>query len=315
MVGTRILSAILLSVVVMMAGATQVHAASAPEERMIRANDVAFRTLRWNGTNGKTVLLLHGFPQNADTWRPVGDALADQGYTVLAFDQRGADVASLSKDPKDYTFDQFVSDALAVADASGVDKFHVVGFGWGGAMTWMIAARHPERVLSLTTLRYPHPAAFVEAMRDDPAQREAWQKVASQIDPQNVSQRAVTMLANHAADLRKFLSTSGLPDAFVDLYVKRLSQDGVLFGGLSWAQAFKPDEFLAVPDVRVPALYIWSDGPGVSRQALEASRRHALGGLDVVELDGVGHFMLETSPQRVAPVIVDFVKKVDARHP
>ncbi|QTH23907.1 alpha/beta hydrolase [Rhizorhabdus wittichii] len=286
-------------------------AVAAPTVETIDARDMHWRVLRWGPRDGVGVLLLHGFPQDADSWRPVASTLAAAGYNVVAFDQRGASAATLSR-PGDYVFDNFMADALAVADATGLRRFHVVGFGWGGAMAWMLAAYHPDRVRSMTTLRYPHPAAFVDGIEHDPEQRASWEAVRKEIGPDNIDKRAAALLADDAIGLRAFLRKSGLPEDATDRYVARLSQPGVLVGGLSWGTALVPAQFAAVPPVRVPALFVWSKGPAVSESTVQASARYAKGRYRVVELQDVGHFMIETAPQTVAAPILDFLRETDA---
>jgi len=60
-----------------------------------------------------------------------------------------------------YRIGHLVSDALAVA---GPNPFHVVGHDWGGVVAWHLAAKHPERIRSLTALSVPHPIAFATAL-------------------------------------------------------------------------------------------------------------------------------------------------------
>lgn len=50
-----------------------------------------------------------------------------------------------------------VADAVAVLDALEVRSAHVVGHDWGAAVAWQLAARHPERVRTLTAVSVPHP--------------------------------------------------------------------------------------------------------------------------------------------------------------
>src|SRR5262245_28346611 len=122
--------------------------------------------------DGPLVLLLHGFPQTRHSWREQVPALAAAGYRAIAPDQRGyspgvrPDVADLSA----YAVDRLVADVLSLAEAAGRGapaRFHLVGHDWGGHVGWLVAARYPERLASLTVLSRPHPAAFRRAWQDD----------------------------------------------------------------------------------------------------------------------------------------------------
>jgi pimeloyl-ACP methyl ester carboxylesterase len=55
-------------------------------------------------------------------------------------------------------------------DGCAAPRFHLVGHDWGGQLAWLIAARNPDRVATLTMLSRPHPAAFARALAEDPEQ-------------------------------------------------------------------------------------------------------------------------------------------------
>jgi pimeloyl-ACP methyl ester carboxylesterase len=103
---------------------------------------------------GQPVLLLHGFPQTSHCWRLIAPQL--QGFRVLQLDQRGYSPGARPGDAEAYRLPQMVGDALAVLDAVGVEKAHVVGISMGGLMAQELAISHPERVQSLV-LMATHP--------------------------------------------------------------------------------------------------------------------------------------------------------------
>jgi len=61
---------------------------------------------------------------------------------------------------------RLLGDALDIVAAAGHggSRFHLVGHDWGGSLSWIIAARHPERLRSLSMLSRPHPASFLRAL-------------------------------------------------------------------------------------------------------------------------------------------------------
>jgi pimeloyl-ACP methyl ester carboxylesterase len=99
---------------------------------------------------GEPVLLLHGLAASSATnWRLPGitRALTDAGFRVIAPDQRGH---GRSDAPGDGSYGPvMVDDALAVLDALGVQKAHVVGYSMGGLVGLRLAALAPTRVRSL----------------------------------------------------------------------------------------------------------------------------------------------------------------------
>src|SRR4051794_35174629 len=89
------------------------------------------------GTAGKPcVLLLHGFPELAYSWRKVMPALADSGYYVIAPDQRGYGEttgwdARYDDDLASYRMLNIVEDAVALLSRLGIGEAHVVGHDFG----------------------------------------------------------------------------------------------------------------------------------------------------------------------------------------
>ena len=119
---------------------------------------------------GPPVLLLHGFPETRHMWRDQLRALAAAGFRAVAPDQRGYSAGARPLAVEAYASDRLTSDALALMDACGAQRIHLVGHDWGGQLAWLIAAKNADRVATLTKLSRPHPAAFARAMAEDPEQ-------------------------------------------------------------------------------------------------------------------------------------------------
>lgn len=101
---------------------------------------------RVDGT-GQPVLLLHGVGSHLDAWDGVVAALKHR-WQFIRFDQRGHGESDKPAGP--YSLDDFSGDAMGVADALGLARFHLVGFSLGGLIAQAVALRCPERLLSLT---------------------------------------------------------------------------------------------------------------------------------------------------------------------
>ena len=86
--------------------------------------------------------------------------LGDEGYRAVAPDQRGYSAGARPLHVADYGLDHLVADVLALADAMEMDTFDLVGHDWGGMVSWVAAARHPDRVRSLSVVSTPHPLAL-----------------------------------------------------------------------------------------------------------------------------------------------------------
>ena len=93
------------------------------------------------------VLLIQGLGAEKNSWNLQRAALALR-YRTVAFDNRGA--GRSDKPSGIYDLEQMADDAVAVLDAAGVETAHVVGLSMGGAISQILALKHPSRVRSLT---------------------------------------------------------------------------------------------------------------------------------------------------------------------
>ncbi len=126
-------------------------------------------------SDGPAVVLLHGWPQDRTSWHRVAPGLVDAGMRVLAPDLRGYSPGAAPPHHHDYAIEVLVEDVTALLDAAGVERAHVVGHDWGGALAWAVAARRPERVASLTVLSTPSPSGMAHGVRHgDQLRRSAY---------------------------------------------------------------------------------------------------------------------------------------------
>jgi pimeloyl-ACP methyl ester carboxylesterase len=271
----------------------------------VRHDDVLLPVRDEGPRGGEVVLLLHGFPQDGSCWDEVVPLLHAAGLRTLAPDQRGYATTARPDATSAYDIDALVGDALAVLDASGPATAHVVGHDWGGALAWHLAARHPDRVASVTVLSTPHPAALAEAMVRSTQPLMSWYTVAVQapVLPEVVLARTLPLL----------LRRSGLPQEHAERYAARLSEPADLRGPLGWYRAaarrmLRPGRGTDPGTVDVPTTYVWGrHDPALGRSAAERTRRHVRGPYLFVELDE-GHWLPECRPAEVAEAVLDRVR-------
>lgn len=143
----------------------------APVEHLeIQVGPHTYDALACGPADGEFVLLLHGWPEFADSWSAVLPALGAAGYRAVAVDQRGYSPRARPPRIADYAVPELVADALAFADSQGAGRFHLVSHDWGGMVAWALAYAHPERLKSLTVLATPHPDALNRAAAEDSVQ-------------------------------------------------------------------------------------------------------------------------------------------------
>lgn len=258
------------------------------------------------GGSGEVVILLHGFPQSKQAWSLVGPRLAAEGYRVVAPNQRGYSPGARPPGRRNYAFAELVDDVLALADAAAAERFHLVGHDWGGAISWALAARHPERVTTLTSLSMPHPKAYRRAMVGSDQALRAWYILFYQLPW--LPEATLTGRVLDGA-VRRTLTRSGLPPWRVDQYLG-LMGTGAAKPAVDWYRALPllpPGTF---SPVSVPTLYVWgTDDPWLGRRAAELSASYARGPYRFEVLDGEGHWLPEQAPERVTSLILDHLTR------
>ncbi len=100
-------------------------------------------------TDPQTIVFHHGIAACVDLWAAWVPVLASR-YRLVRFDMRGFGQSSVP--PRDYrwSFEGLVADLFAVADAAGVDRFHLVGESIGGTAAMAAALQAPARIRTLT---------------------------------------------------------------------------------------------------------------------------------------------------------------------
>lgn len=95
----------------------------------------------------QTILLLMGLGANGRAWAPMVRRLLRAGFDVLTLDNRGCGRSATRLRP--WTTSMMAEDAVAVLDAAGVERAHILGASLGGMIAQELALRHPERVRTL----------------------------------------------------------------------------------------------------------------------------------------------------------------------
>jgi pimeloyl-ACP methyl ester carboxylesterase len=246
--------------------------------------------------DGEAVVLLHGFPQDGSSFADVVPLLHASGLRTLVPTQRGYRPQARPPHRRDYRTEETARDVVALLDAAGLAQAHVVGHDWGGAQAWAVGAWHPERVLSLTVLSTPHPAAMAGALVTGGQALRSWYMGLFQLPlvPELLVSRS----------LRGTLAGSGLPPAHVERYSRAMAEPGALTGALNWYRGLPFSTRPPVGPVEVPTTYVWGRHDfALGRAAAEATERHVRGPYRFVELDA-GHWLPEVCPEEVADAVL-----------
>ena len=136
-------------------------------ETRVTAADLAdlSLTVHRNG-QGPAVVLLHGFPEIAYSWRHQIPALAEAGYRVLAPDQRGYGWSDQPEGIESYAMTELVGDVIALLDHDGIEDAVIVGHDWGAMIAPWVGLFRPDRVRGIALLSVPYTPRGEHSMID-----------------------------------------------------------------------------------------------------------------------------------------------------
>jgi len=244
------------------------------------------------------VLMLHGFPQDLSSWDELAAGLHQAGYRTLRPNLRGYSPGARPTDIDAYRMRCLVDDALGLLDALSVERCHVIGHDWGGALAWAMASEAPDRVQTLTVLSTPYPSAMTQvALRSDQGLR-SWYMAAFQLP--TLPER---LLAPSGKAWRGLMR--GLPTLAQARYSRRASEPGALSGMLAWYRAMGREmrnPSMGWHRIRVPTLYCWgARDPALGAAAARATRNYVAGPYTFVVLPDQGHWLPERAADRILP--------------
>jgi pimeloyl-ACP methyl ester carboxylesterase len=244
---------------------------------------------------GETVLLLHGVPDSIALWRRVVPRLVAAGYRTVAIDQRGFGESEMPKGKRNYKLELLADDAVDVLDSLGVRTAHVVGHDWGSSVAWLLAGRHPDRFLSLTTLSLGHTRAYAAAGTEQ--LKRAWYILLVLIP-------WVGEWLVRARGWRLLRRMTNHPEA--DRWIRDLSRPGRLTACVNWyrANALSPTDH---PNVKIPVLGVWSDGDFALTEAqMTGSEKFVDGSWRYQRIEGSSHWLPLDASEQLSELLLEF---------
>ncbi|MFI5283701.1 MAG: alpha/beta fold hydrolase [Candidatus Dormibacterales bacterium] len=284
-------------------------------QHMVQANGLRFRTVVDGPADGELFLLLHGFPEGAESWSSQLEELSKAGFLAVAPDMRGYGLSEAPEPADQYTIAHLVEDVAGVIKSFGRSEAHVAGHDWGAIVAWFFASRHPSMVKTLTALSVGHPAAIAAASREDEDQRARSAYVGLFLQ----EGKAEHVLADDGyRRLKAMFSLGPNPDAVpgnvIAHFVESLSRPGRLTAALNYYRANLSaggGAWAALAgDVKVtaPTVLLWGDeDPALGRRAVEETPRHMSGPYRLVVLPGAGHWLQFERPDEVSRSLIGVV--------
>lgn len=248
-----------------------------------------------------TVVLLHGFPQTAHSWRNVTPILNAHGYHTIVPDQRGYSPGARPKGRAAYRLSNLVDDAAALIRQLGAGPVHVVGHDWGAAVAWGLGAAHPELIRTLTTVSVPHPGAFLKSMLMSDQAVKSWYMAAFQ--PPLVPELLIGRVPG-VIDL--LLSRSGMDDEQIADVHRLVIDTGALPGALNWYRAMwmSPPPDLA-RRVAVPTTHVYGAGDSaLAMRGAELAADYVIVDFELKVLEDAGHWIPEQHAAELADIVL-----------
>jgi epoxide hydrolase 4 len=274
-----------------------------PDELELQANGLRFHALTAGPTDAPLVLLLHGFPELARSWRHQLPVLEQAGYRAVAPDLRGYGETE-RRGP--YGLRTLAADVASLVRALGHDRAAVVGHDWGGAAAWIAAARHPDAVERLAVLNSPHPHVLARELVRNPRQlRRSTYLLAYQLPwwPERVLTRdgahAIGRILVGGSHVR-----SAWPETEIERYQEAFLRPGAAAAALAWYRAAFRRPLVRVPRIAAPTLVLWGVHDRFLGEELIAPDRLARvlapGNVpEVRRIEDAGHFVQNEAPGRV----------------
>ena len=269
---------------------------------------------------GEPIILLHGFPESHRTWRAVAPELA-RDFRVIAPDQRGFAGSDKPEGVDAYRTDRILADLTALADALGLDRFTLVGHDWGGAVAWLAALRHPDRIARLVIVNAPHPLVFQKSLIDDPAQRAASQYITAFRDP--LIEQGIAAMGFDLFFRKTFgghADLAAVPEEERRAYLDQWAQPGALTAMLNWYRASdivvpEPGEAATVPAwtqapfprITMPTLVVWALRDKALLPVQLEGLHYLVDDLRIVTVAEAGHFVPWERPEPVIAALRDFI--------
>lgn len=201
----------------------------------VKANGISLEVERYGDPTNPPLLLIMGLGAQLTLW-PIElvEALVARGYHVIRYDNRDIGLSTKFTEhgvpnvrkvvlmrlfglrPKlPYRLTDMAADAVALLDALGIAKAHIVGASMGGMIAQLVAATYPERTLSLTSIM-----STTGNRRVPPARPEAF-KALTNPPPANAT---LADMIPHVTRIARAIGSPAYPTP-EDRLVERITRD------------------------------------------------------------------------------------------
>ncbi len=305
-----------------------------PTPTMVQVNGVELEVFEAGRENeGRPIVLCHGWPGHAFSWRHQVPALVEAGYHVIVPNQRGYGNSSRPSDEGAYDIAHLAGDLVALLDHYGYDSATFAGHDWGAMVVWWSTLLHPERVDGVIALSMAYMARgeqpWVEAMESmlgsdfyfvdfnrQPGVADAVLDTNTRRFLRNLYRKNVPPAAPEPGNAMANLALAETPlgdpimsDADLSVLVSAFESSGFA-GSINWYRNVDRNWHLLAevdPIVEQPALMVYGARDLVARNERITE---FVPGVTEVELD-CGHWIMEELPAETNRVMLEWLEQRD----
>lgn len=242
----------------------------------------------------ETVLMLHGNAESGAAWYAWVPHLARR-YRVVRPDMRG--FGRSTPMPRDFpwTLDRICDDFIGLMDALSVKRFHLVAAKIGGTIARYFAARHAERVQTLTVVGTPPPKRGVGPRPE----------LAAEFEQKGIEHWARRTMGGRLG--------SRFPAAGAEWWIKFMGRTAV-----STQLGFMPtiadaDITDALPRIRCPTLVVTTEGSGLGSVDEMRAWQRLIPRSELLVLPGDSYHVAATDADACARATLDFIQRASAK--
>lgn len=303
-----------------------------PTPTMISVNGIELEVFEAGTQNaGNPIVLCHGFPEHAYSWRHQIYALAQAGYHVIVPNQRGYGNSSRPYEVTAYDIHHLTGDLIALLDHFDYKNATFVGHDWGANVVWNLALLHPNRVNKVINLALPYQERgdtpwieFMEAVfganfyfvhfNRQPGVADAILEANNAQFLRNLFRKNVPpappapgMIMINLAEDKKPLGEPMMSDEELSVFIKAFEISG-FSGAINWYRNLDRNWHLMAdvkPQISHPTLMIYGDRDMIPKS--ETLKEFAPK-LDVASLD-CGHWIPQEKPEETNKVILKWLSE------
>jgi pimeloyl-ACP methyl ester carboxylesterase len=314
-----------------------------PEPTMVKTNGIDMAVYEMGPKDGVPVVLCHGFPELAYSWRHQLPALAAAGFRVIAPDQRGYGRTSRPDDVTGYDMAHLTADLAGMLDALGLKDAVFCGHDWGGIVVWQMPLLHPTRVRGVIGVNTPFmargpmdPIAMMRAVFGEDMYIVFFQQpgVADAILAKDVGksfrffmrksgmkaadyaklpaeQRNLALVKALETDEAGWTGTGLLTDEEMKYFVDTFTRTGFT-GGINWYRNFTRNWQAGEgveQKVHVPALMVMAEDDIVLSPAMADGMEKFVPDLEKALIKDCGHWTQQEHPDELNAILVDWLKR------